>query len=45
MKKQFFELIYTFSRVNVPGRDLKKIITSIASRSFHHDTHQFTAWK
>ena len=42
-KKYFFQLIYTFSRVNPPGRDMKKFITSIVSRPFHHDTHQFTA--
>ena len=26
--------MYTFSRVNPPGRDMKKIITSIVSRPF-----------
>ena len=36
-------MIYTFSRVNPPGRDMKKMITSIVSRPFHRDTHQFTA--
>ena len=35
--------MYTFSRVNPPGRDMKKIITSIVSRPFHCDTHQITA--
>ena len=35
--------MYTFSRVNPPGRDMKKNITSIVSRPFHRDTHQFTA--
>ena len=39
----FFQLIYPSSRVNPPGRDMKKIITSIVSRPFYRDTHQFTA--
>ena len=43
LKNWSFQLIYTFSRVNPPGRDMKKIITSIVSRPFHRDTHQFTA--
>ena len=42
-KKYFFQLIYTSSRVNPPGRDMKKFVTSVVSRPFHHDTHQFTA--
>ena len=42
-KKYFFQLIYTFSRVNPPGRDMKKIITTIVSRRFYRGTHQFTA--
>ena len=42
-KKLFVQLIYTFSCVNPPGRDMKKIITSIVSRPFHSDTHRFTA--
>ena len=36
-------LSHTFSRVNPPGRDMKKITTPIVSRPFHRDTHQFTA--
>ena len=35
-------MIYTFLRVNPPGRDMKKCITSIVSRPFNRDTHQFT---
>ena len=37
-------MIYTFSRINPPRRDMKKIITSIVSRLFHRDTHQFTVY-
>ena len=43
MKKKFFQLIYTFSCINPPGRDMKKIITSIVSRPLYRDAHQFTA--
>ena len=43
-KYSSFNWFYTFSHVNPPGRDMKKKnITSIVSRPFHRDTHQFTA--
>ena len=35
-----YQLIYTFVYMNPPGRD-KKNTTSVASRSFHFDLHQF----
>ena len=40
------QLIYTFSHVNPPGRDLKKFITPIVSRPFFHDTpiHGIIRW-
>ena len=43
LRNKFFQLIYTFLCFNLPGRDMEKFITSIVSRPFHRDTHQFSA--